>query len=288
MVSAATDRGFSPAGVGLVRWASLAVLMLLLLKTPQFRKLTGHVALSKQDWWRCFAIGFFMFGPSHMLFYVSMSMVSQGLASEVEGNVILSTAPVFTGMFAYFVLHERLTARRVSAIALSFVGAYIVAVGFNLPSLAGHAKGNLVFGLGVMLECFMGVFAARISRRTSGVSVLSAQILGAAVSFLVIPFLIPSVLPIAFGSSLVSFLPLIYLIIFSGLITFTIWYRIVESAPLTQLVVGIALQPPLAALIGWVFKNEIPKLNAVIGGCVIMLALALGFMGKAEKVEVLE
>lgn len=262
--------------------------MLLLLQSPLFRKLTGYVPLSKQDWWRCFAIGFFMFGPSHMLFYVSMGMVSQGLASEVEGNVILSTAPVFTGMFAYFILHERLTPRRIGAIALSFVGAYIVAVGFNVPSLAGHAKGNIVFGLGVMLECFMGVFAARISRRTSGVSVLASEMVGAAASFLVIPLLIPSVLPIAIGSTFVSFLPLLYLIVLSGLVTFTIWYRIVESAPLTQLVVGIALQPPLAALIGWVFKGDLPGLNAVIGCCVIMVALALGFVGKTEKVEAID
>ena len=52
--------------------------------------------------------------------------------------------------------------------------------------------------------------------------------------------------------------------------------------------VGIALQPPLAALIGWVFKGELPGRNAVIGGCVIMFALALGFLGKTEKVEAID
>ena len=183
MVSAATNRGFSPAGVGLVRWTSLSLLMLLLLQAPLFRKLTGHVALSKQDWWKSFGIGFLFFGPSHMLYYLSMGLVKQGLASEVDGTVILSTAPIFTGLFSYFVLHERLSARRVAAIGLSFVGAYIVAVGFAFPSLLGHAKGNLAFGLGVMLECLMGVIAARISRRSSGVSVLSAQMLGGGLHF---------------------------------------------------------------------------------------------------------
>ena len=288
MVSAATNRGFSPAAVGLARWTSLALMMLLLLRSSWFRKITGHVALTKRDWWKCFGIGFFLFGPSHMLFYLSMGLVKQGLASEVEGTVILSTAPIFTGLLSYFVLHERLSARRVAAIALSFVGAYIVAVGFAFPSLVGHAKGNLTFGLGVMLECLMGVIAARISRRSSGVSVLSAQMLGGGVSFWVMPLLLPSVLPITFGTSFEAYLPVLYLIFISGLITFTIWYRIVESVPLTQLVVGIALQPPLAALIGWVFKGELPGRNAVIGGCVIMVALALGFLGKTEKVEAVD
>ncbi len=288
MVSAATDRGFSGAGVGLVRWTALSLMMLVLLRSGWFRKVTGHVSLSKSDWWKCFGIGFFLFGPSHMMFYLSMGMVKQGLASELEGTVILAMAPIFTGLLSYFFLHERLPARRVVAIALSCIGGYIVTIGFAFPSLLGHAKGNLIFGLGVVTECLMGVIAARISRRSSGVAVLSAQMLGGGVSFWVIPLLLPSVLPLSFGSTFVSWLPLLYLIFLSGLVTFTIWYRIVESAPLTQLVVGIALQPPLAALIGWLFKNEIPKQNAVIGGCVILVALALGFLGKTEKVEAID
>jgi drug/metabolite transporter (DMT)-like permease len=272
MIGLAKGGGFSSLGVGFARWTSLAVLMTLLLLIPAFRKLTGYKPMEKRDWMNSFLLGLFLFGPAHILFYASM-----GLTSEVEGTVLLTTSPLWTGMFAFAFLQEKMSSQRAIAIALSVVGAYIVAIGFNFPDMRGHTKGNLMFGAGVVLECFMGVFAAKISRRTSGVSVLTGQIWGGAASFWLFALLAPTALPLQFTSSISGVLPVLYLILISGLITFTVWYRIVETTPLTLLVIGIAIQPPIATFLNWIVKQELPKANTLTGAGIILTALALGF-----------
>jgi drug/metabolite transporter (DMT)-like permease len=263
--------------IGTVRWVSLSILMTLLLLTPWFRKITGYKSMSLRDWGWSFLLGLLLFGPAHILYYASI-----GLATEVEGTVLLTTSPLWTGMFSYFILHEKVSKTRAIAIGLSLVGAYIVAVGFTIPEFKGGTQGKLMFGAGVILECFMGVIAALISRRTSGVSVLCGQMWGGAVSFLLLAAIFPIALTIKVPTHAIGYLPVLYLILISGLITFTVWYRIVEDTPLTLLVIGIAIQPPVAALLNWMVKGNLPQVNTIVGAVIILLALAIGF-GKEKS-----
>lgn len=282
MIGFAKGNGFSALGIGCVRWLSLSLLLTLLLTSPAFRKFSNYQPMAIADWAKCFVIGLLFFGPSHLMFYASI-----GLTSEVEGTVILSTSPLWTSIIAFFFLKgEHLTPKRWIAILLSFVGAYIVAVGFKFPDMLGHTKGNLIFGTGVITECIMGVMAARISRRTSGVSVLVGQMWGGASAFWLAALFLGSSLPLVVPAfSAQAYLPMFYLIIISGIITFTIWYRIVESSPLTLIGVVIAIQPPIAALLNWLVYHTAPSQNTVIGATIIMVALLVGFIGEKATLE---
>ena len=148
--------------------------------------------MSRGDWARTLALGILFFAPAHLLFYASI-----GLTSEVDGSVLLSTTPLWTAIISFFFLKgEHMTTKRWVAIFLSFVGAYIVAVGFKFPDMLGHTKGNLMFGSGVIIECVMGVLAAKIIRRTSGISVLVGQMWGGAISFWLAALFLGSSLPL--------------------------------------------------------------------------------------------
>ncbi|MBS1728928.1 MAG: DMT family transporter [Armatimonadetes bacterium] len=282
MIGRARETGFSPLGIGCVRWLSLALLLSALLLSPDFRRFSGYKSMPKRDWAKSLLIGFLFFGPAHLLYYSSM-----GLTSEVEGTVLLTTSPLWTAIMSFFLLKdEAMSPRRWSAILLSFVGAYIVAVGFKIPDMLGHTKGNLMFGSGVIIECFMGIIAARISRRTSGVSVLVGQMWGGATAFWLAAAVLGSSLPLTVPAfSFGTFYPMLYLILISGIVTFTIWYRIVETSPLTLLVVAIAVQPPIAALLSWAIDHKIPSQNTVVGAVVILAALVLGFLGEKAHLE---
>ena len=269
-------------GIGCVRWVSLSSLLTLLLFLPWFRKFSNYQSMTRADWLRCLGIGLLMFGPSHLLYYSSI-----GLTSEVEGSVLLSTTPLWIAIISFFLLKgEHMTTKRWVAIFLSFVGAYIVAVGFKFPDMLGHSKGNLMFGAGVLLECLMGVLAAKISRRTSGVSVLVGQMWGGTIAFVLAAVCLRTSLPLVVPSfSIANYLPLFYLIFISGIITFTIWYRIVESSPLTLLSVVIGIQPPVAALLNWLVYRTVPTTNSIIGATIIFAALLIGFVGESTKLE---
>ena len=282
MITLARGTGFSPMGIGFTRWITLSILLTFLLQFPGFRKFCSYQSMAKADWLKSILIGFFLFGPSHLLYYSSM-----GQTSTVEGSVMLTTGPLWVAILAYFILKDEvMTLKRWAAIGLSFVGAYIVVVGFKIPDMMGHTKGNLMFGLGVILESLMGVFAAKISRRTSGVSVLVGQMWGGALVFSVGALLLRSQLPLVVPTfTFANFYPMFYLIIISGIITFTIWYRIVEKSPLTLLMVVVALQPPVAALLTWAIHKQAPTVNSIIGAVVIFAALILGFVGEKADLK---
>ncbi len=282
MIGLAKGNGFSAMGIGCVRWVSLSCLLTLLLRFLGFRRFSNYQAMSRADWLRCLTIGILMFGPAHLLYYASI-----GLTSEVEGSVLLSTTPLWIAIISFFLLKgEHMTTKRWVAIFLSFVGAYIVAVGFKFPDMLGHSKGNLMFGAGVLIECWMGVLAAKISRRTSGVSVLVGQMWGGTIAFLLAAFVLRGPLPFMVPTfSIAAYMPMFYLIFISGIITFTIWYRIVETSPLTLLSVVIGIQPPVAALLNWLVYHTAPTTNSIIGATIIFAALLIGFIGERSSLD---
>ncbi|HLO99067.1 MAG TPA: DMT family transporter [Fimbriimonas sp.] len=281
VVSTATAGGFSPLAIGLLRWTFLSCLLIGLLQTAWFKKLTNYKSMPVGEWLKALGLGLVFFGPAHLMFYSAMSMTS-----EVEGTVLQTTAPLWTAVIGFFVLKEDVPLRRWIAIGLSMIGAYIVTVGFRLPALMDHTAGNLVYGLAVLMESLMGVFAASLTRRNSGIGTLTGQMCGGAIAFILCSLLFKSQFPFVVPSfNLVSYWPLLYLIFLAGLFTFVTWYRIVETVPLTLMVLSCAIQPPVAALLVWVVRGTVPTSDTVIGAIIIMIALLIGYLGgKREAV----
>ncbi len=90
--------------------------------------------------------------------------------------------------------------------------------------MVDHTAGNLVYGLAVLMESLMGVLAATLTRRNSGIGTLTGQMCGGAIAFAFCAVVLKSQFPFAVPSvSLVNYWPLLYLIFLAGLITFVIW-----------------------------------------------------------------
>lgn len=281
VVSTATGNGFSPLAIGLIRWAFLSCLLISLLQLPQFRKLTNYKSMPWTEWLKALGLGLVFFGPAHLMFYSAMSMTS-----EVEGTVLQTTAPLWTAVIGFLVLKENVPSRRWFAIGLSMVGAYVVTVGFRLPAMMDHTAGNLVYGLAVLMESLMGVFAASLTRRNSGIGTLTGQMTGGAIAFIICSIVLKSQFPFEVPSfTFGNYWSLLYLIFLAGLVTFVIWYRIVETVPLTLMVLSCAVQPPVAALLVWGVRGTVPTANTLVGAVLIMAALSIGYLGgKRESV----
>ena len=270
-VKVAAGGGVSGVVLGTIRWSLLAALMFGLLQLPAFRKLTRYKPLDGKSRLRALLIGFLLFGPAHLLYYTSMPKTS-----SLEGTVLLTTAPLWTTLLPVLMLGERADLRRWAALLLAIVGAYITSVGFQAPKIEGsHLVGNAMFFVGVTLECLNGVLAARTSRETSGIGTLAWQILGAVPAFLLAVVIMrpemPTFTPAAVGA-------IFYLVVVSGVVTFSTWYVLTERAPLSLMVLPIGLQPPIAAVLGFFVLGEAITPAAPIGALLILLALALAFL----------
>jgi drug/metabolite transporter (DMT)-like permease len=279
MVRIATEGGMTPATIALSRWGTLGVLLLVSLQVPAFRKLTRARWPTLREAAFAIGIGMILFAPSHALYYVSL-----GKTSTVEGIVLGTTAPVWTALLAFLFLRERVSGRRASAIALGLAGAWIVSLGFRMPQMdAGHTTGNLMYLTGVLSESAAGVLSASLIRRASGITILVYQIIGATISFALIPLLFPSILPHMTGvPTLAAVGAVAYLVLVPGLVCFGTWYMLVERTPLSLMVVSVLLQPPLGALLGWWALGEVPTAELGLGTVIVLAALALSATEKSS------
>ncbi len=270
-VRVATEHGMSPAAVALARWSLVAAALAGLLRVPRFAAYARFRPPSRSDRVRSLLIGACLFAPAHLLYYFGLT---RG-ASTVGGTVLNATAPIWTGLLAFLLLGERATPRRVLAIGLGFAGAWVVVCGFGLPSFGG-GNGTLLYLLGVVCESVASVLGASIVRRSSGVGYLSWEIAGMLPTLLLVPILAPAAMPLAFGSPNVpAALAIAYLALLPGLLCFGVWYATVERVPLSTMVVTILLQPPLSALLAWLFAGETVGLPVTIGTALIVAALGV-------------
>lgn len=271
-----TGAGMSPAAIAIVRWSVLAALLFGALATPGFRRLTHARWPSRGDAIQGLLIGLLLFGPSHLVYYLAISRTS-----SIEGTVLGTTAPIWTALLAFLLLGEAANGRRLAAIGLGLAGAWIVGVGLRLPALsAGHTVGNLMYLAGVAMEAVAGVLAVRLVRRSSGITVLAFEVLGAVPALL----LLGSAFPLTFATGAVPLMGLAYLTLVPGLLCFGVWYRMVERVPLSLMILTLMLQPPLSALLGWRLLGEPITAELVAGTVLILGALMIGATdGSATK-----
>lgn len=273
MVQVATHDGASPAAIALVRWSILTVLLGTALAIPWFRRKTRAVWPLPKERLATGLVGFFLFGPSHVLYYFALTKTS-----TFEGVVLGTTSPIWVALLAFLLLRERIGPKRLAALAVGFLGAWVVSVGFRLPRLsAGHTVGNLWYLLAVVAESSASAINARIVRRSSGVTVLWCEVIGATAMLALVPLLFGSVLPFSLaGCGWPTVGAIAYLVLVAGMFSFSTWYMLVERAPLSLMVVSLLLQPPITALLGWWFLGERLTAPLLIGTALILAALGLG------------
>gem|GEM_PF-873863 len=269
-IQRATADGTSATALAGTRWTLFGILMGGLLAWPRFRAAFDVKWPSARDVRLALLLGALLFGPAHALYYYALAKTS-----TIEGTVINTTAPIWTTILAFLVLRERGNPVRTASLVLGVLGAYLVSIGPQLPDLAtGHTQGNLLYLSATVTECLAGVFAVAIVRRSSGLPVLWLQSIGAAVALAAVALAFPNVFPWRYDSvGWPTYTSLAYMVLVAGLITFGMWYRLVEKAPLSLMVISLMMQPPLSALIGHYGLGEAVGPNVWLGLAPILLAL---------------
>ncbi|CAN5654663.1 hypothetical protein BH11ARM2_BH11ARM2_37270 [soil metagenome] len=277
VIKTATSGGFTPLGLASVRWCSLAVVLGVFLTVPAFRRITECRFPARMDAIYALLLGLCLFGPTHAIYYTAL-----GRTSSFEGTVLGTTAPIWIAALSFLFLRERPEIPRIVSIAVGFVGAYIVSVGMQLPAIAsGHTSGNLLYTLGVITESMVGVGAALLVRRSSGIAILWFQVVGAGLFYLLAAPWFGN--PFTGTPSLSALLSLAYLVFVAGMFNFGVWYTLVKRAPLSWMAITLLLQPPLSAVLGWTFLQERPTANVWTGTAVILAALGIGMMRSTKN-----
>jgi len=238
--------------------------------------------LRKKDFKLFLMLAFF----EPFMYYVGetygLTMVESTLAA-----VLISTIPLFSPIFAFIILRERIGWPNVLGIVLSLIGVFFV-----MYEPVGGFKANL-WGVALM---FLAVFAAicyattlrKIPTHYSTINVIFYQ------SLLGLIFFVPTFLVVDYptiqhlkvsGDSLFA---LFMLSVFASVVAFVLFAWAVRKIGVTRTNVFVNLIPVFTAIFSWLLMNELITLLKWFGIAVVVFGLFVSQWGKIQfnkKVE---
>ncbi|MGM0371183.1 MAG: DMT family transporter [Halobacteriota archaeon] len=239
------------AGGLLMAWAVMSAPEIM----PQRR--TDYLAIG--------VVALFLIFANHAFLYLGEQIVSGAIAS-----IIISLSPVLTVLFASLTLERGLPRmNEIIGFILGIAGVVVVAQ----PNPASLDQGHL-FGIGLVLLAAASFAAGGVLSRTvrSGLPLKSLQAWA---------MLIGSGMLFGVGSlrgetwagvevTTTGLLSLSYLVVFSGIIAFMVYFTLLDRVGPSQLNLVSYLEPIAAALVAWLLLGEMITLTTVVGFLLVM------------------
>lgn len=203
--------------------------------------------------------------------FVGLAMLSNIVAlkhtSVANAVFVMASGPVVAAVFGWIWLKERVTAVTWVAIALAVVGMGIM-VGGGIAQ--GSVFGNLVAVFGVGFFGFYAVTLRGGAHLDMTPAVFYAGVFAACAAALVMLLTGTSFATNGADIGLCVMLGIVQLGI--GSILFALAASVVPAAELTLFALG---EPVLAPIWAWLGVGEVPSASTLLGGAVILVALAL-------------
>ena len=229
----------------------------------------GFPTISQKQFLQVAGVGFVGYGVS-----LSLQFLGTKLSTAANGSLVTSATPAFVLLFAWILLREKITARRLLALLLATLG--VIAV---IDPRTAQLKPTLFLGNLSLLGAAMtwALYSVLVRKVTQNIEVLP---------FSLIAFLggLPIVIPAGIwefntvGVGKIS-LGVAGGVLFLGIIS-TALAMILWNTAFTILDANVAsltffAQPVVGTFLGWLFLGEQISLLFVIGGILISLGLII-------------
>lgn len=241
--------------------ALLGCLVLLL-----YASMSG-VAIDWRRNWRKFVI----FGALGSAFPFTLIALAQTVLSASFAVVLVTMAPLFSALIAAFWLGDRMTVRKTGGLLLGLVGVAFL-TGFK-PDSAGAAPPWAV-ALALATAALYGVAGVYSKRNLAGIAPLAAAAgsqLGAALLLLPLALVFP---PNA-APSLVQWLNVAALAVFSSALAFILYFRLIDSIGPVKTASVNYLTPLFGVAGGVLVLGEPLTANLLIGLAMILAGVTL-------------
>lgn len=216
------------------------------------------IKLSKSDLGYLFILGLICICFSMVLFQIGLMGINASLAA-----LIFSINPVFTMVFAHFIVHEKFTKKKAIALTISIIGLIIV---MN-PQKLVSGESNIWFLLLTLVAAIaFGLYTAYGKKKIGkigGVAQNSFSFLMGSGVLLVILFV--SGQPVFQGVSLKNAPLLFYLGVCVTGIGYYFYLKTVEIAGPSTASVAFFIKPMVAPIFAFVILGEAITLNIGIG-----------------------
>lgn len=206
------------------------------------------------------------------LSYLAVGYIPSGLLS-----VMFGMAPLLSGVFARWLLDDKpLSWIRNVALALALGGLFMVfrgAVSWRPEALPG-----LIASLGaVALFALSGVLVKRHAGHLDALEHTTGSLVVSVPLFMLAWVVLDGQIPSVFSSK--SVVSVAYLSVFGSVVGFMLYFYALQALGPTQVALIPLITPVLALALGHVLADEVIAPATIVGGALILLALALYQMG---------
>jgi drug/metabolite transporter (DMT)-like permease len=214
-------------------------------------------------------------GATAIAIYNALFLYGLRLAPASDGAIIVpGFAPVFTALFAWPVLKERIGAWTVAGFAVALAGLYFVVAPGAGEQSANRLLGDLLFVLGAV--CW-GIYAVAGKTATVRFTPVTSTLYGTvAGTLMLIPFGIAERGWMALAAApAVSWAGLIYLATFGTVLAFVFFYEGVKRIGAGRSSAFAFLVPVVGVLSSVILLDEHLTVGIALGGALVLAGLWL-------------
>ncbi|NVN89406.1 MAG: EamA family transporter [Desulfuromonadales bacterium] len=215
---------------------------------------------------------------------VGLQFVGTRLSSAHNGAIITSASPAFILLFAWLMLGERLTARKLFSVLLATAGVVIV-VGWDSATVGGvwSLVGNLALVGAAITWALLSVLARRYSSRLSPLVITAGAVFWAAIMTTPIMCVEWRFLPVSGLDNPLLWCAVLYLGVVATAGAFYLWNKGLSLVEAGTGSVFFFLQPVVGALLGWLVLGEQLTPSFFTGGGVILLAVLVASLPSSSR-----
>lgn len=207
------------------------------------------------------------------LYFIGESTGMQYVSSTVA-SILIATIPLFTSVFAYFFMNEKLSKINFVGIAVSFIGVLFV-IFADRENMQATYKGILLMMLAVFAALGYGFVIKRIAHKYNSLTIVSTQNFIGAIYFIPVYFIFEhnEIMSKSWDFSMLT--SMIYLAVFASTLAYLGFIQGLRKLGVAKATVFTNFIPVFTALFAFIILHETLSLYKIIGITLAICGLVL-------------
>ncbi len=229
----------------------------------------GGLRVSRRQFWQVFGVGTIGYGIS-----LSFQFVGTKLSTAANGSLVTSATPAFILLFAWLILRERITARRLIALLISSLGVMAVIDPRSARLEPALFLGNVSLLAAALTWALYSVLVRVVTRELDVISVSLIAFLGG------LPIVMPAgaweISSQGMGTITIGIIGgVLFLGIICTAVAMVLWNNSFAMLDASVASLTFFAQPVVGSLLGWFFLHEKITPLFMLGGALIAVGLVV-------------